>query len=61
MSGCDAIQIASSYQRNEVVVAADPVHLSQQARFERCLIRGLRAARGFYNERRERESEPEAQ
>ncbi len=57
----DSIQIVSPHQRNEVVIAADLIHLSQQVRFERCQIRGLRAAGGFYDERRERKSEPEAQ
>ncbi len=61
MGECDAIQIASPHQRNEVVIAADPIYLSQQVCFEGCQVRGLRAGGGFHDERRERESEPEAQ
>jgi hypothetical protein len=43
------------------MIAADPIHLSQQVCFEGCQIRVFRAGGSFHDERREREGEPEAQ
>ena len=40
----DPIQIASPHQRDKVVIATDPIYLSQQVRFEGCQVRGFRAA-----------------
>jgi len=56
-----SIQVASPHQRNEVVIAADPIHLSQQVCFEGCQVRVFRADGSLHDERREREGEPEAQ
>jgi hypothetical protein len=56
MGESDSIQIASPHQRNEVVIAADPIHLSQQVcfegvRFAGCQVRVLRSGGGFHDER----------